>query len=203
MKKIIIDKLTTIITNNKKCSKKDIVTYKYGLETLYNLITKTIVIIIVTAFTKTLKECLLLIIIYSSLRMFAYGLHASGSLTCWITTLPIYIGGSFLVKYISLPKYIFYIIWLIYFFFIFLWAPADTKKRPLIREERRKKLKRNSIIVCLIYLVIIILTKYSLITNVIGFCMLLESICICPLSYYITGNKFNNYIYYLQEHGLN
>jgi accessory gene regulator B len=196
MKKKIIDKLTNFIIKHKKCSDTDIKIYRYGLEALYNLTTKTIVIIIISVFLKTTKECLLLILFYTFLRLFAFGLHANGSLACWFTTIPIYIGGSLFIKYITILKYIVLSIWLIYLIFVILWAPADTKKRPLIREKQRKKLKIESIIICIIYLLLIVFVKNTLIINAIGFCMALEAICICPLTYKITGNRFNNYLYY-------
>ncbi len=203
MKKRIIDKLANFIIKHKECNEKDIRIYRYGIETLYNLATKTIVILILTFFAKSIKECLLIILFYTMLRIFAYGLHASGSLGCWLTTIPVYVGGSLLIKYITIPKYIVMIIWVIYILFVSLWAPADTKKRPLIRAERRKKLKIEALGMSIVFLMIIYFVKNNLIVTTMGFCMILEGICICPLTYYLTGNKFNNYIYYLQEHGLN
>ena len=196
MKKKIIKVLTDFIVNNKNCSEKDIKIYRYGIEALYNLLTKTIVMIILCSFFKTIKECLLLILTYTLLRSFAFGLHASDSLTCWITTIPIYVGGSILIKSLIIPKYIVAIIWIIYTIFVLLWAPADTKKRPLIREERRKKLKIEAMVVCIFYYIILFFTSNYLIINCIGFCMLLEATCICPLTYKITKHPFNNYLYY-------
>lgn len=203
MKKIIINKLTDFIIHNKKCDDKDIKIYRYGLEALYNLVTKTIVILIITHFTKSTKECLLFILFYTFLRIFSYGLHASSSLTCWITTLPIYVGGSLLIKYLTAPKNVVIALWIIYILFVILWAPADTKKRPLIREKRRKLLKIESLIITIIYLLLIIFIKNKEILNAIFFSMILEGICICPLTYKITNSPFNNYITYLEEHGLN
>ena len=203
MKKKIIDKLTNYICKYKESSDLDIKKYRYGLETIYNLITKSIVFLTITLFTRSFKECLLIIIFYTFLRLFAYGMHASTSLGCWLTTLPTYVGGSLFVKYMSLNKITIYIIWIIYLIFAFLWAPADTKKRPLIHADRRKKLKIESLIICLIYGLLIVFLNNQKILNAIGFCLTLQAICICPLTYFITGNRFNNYIYYNKEHGLN
>ena len=203
MKKIIIDKLITFITNNKQCTEKDIKIYRYGLETLYNLMTKTIVLLIITFFIKTIKQCLLIIMFYTLLRLFAYGIHANTSLGCWLTTLPIYIIGSLFIKYISVTKNIIWIMWVIYTLFVVLWAPADTKKRPLIHAKRRKRLKIEALIMCVVFYVFIWKISNPQAITAIGFSMLLESISICPLTYYLSGNRFNNYIYYNREHGLN
>jgi len=203
MKNKVVDRLTDFIIKNKKCNETQIKIYRYGLEALYNLLTKTVVILIITSILGCLKECLLFILFYTLLRLFAYGLHASNSILCWLTTIPIYVGGSLIIKYLYIPKYIIAIIWSIYTLFVLLWAPADTKKRPLIRKERRRKLKIESLIICFIYYLLIIIVKSPKILNAMSISMILESICICPLTYYITHNRFNNYIYYKKEHGLN
>ena len=203
MKKKIIDKLIHFIIKNKNSSEKDIKIYRYGLEALFNLIVKTSVVLIICLTIGTIKECLLLILFYFFLRLFAFGLHASNSIGCWLTTIPVYIGGSLFTKYIIISKYISIIIWFIYTLFAILWAPADTKKRPLIHAEQRKKLKLKSLLVFFSFCLILLLVNNQSIQNAIAFCMALEGICICPLTYLITGNKFNNYIYYNQSHGLN
>lgn len=203
MKKKIIDKLTNFIIQNKKCSDKDIKIYRYGLEGLYNQVTKTIVLLIITLFLKTYKEYFLLILFYTLLRLFAYGIHANTSIGCWLTSIPIYLGGSFFIKYAICSKELVTIVWLIYLLVVILWAPADTKKRPLIRRKRRIILKIESLIIAFIYGLLICYISNNKILNVILFSTALEAICICPITYYLTGNRFNNYIYYNKTHGLN
>ena len=203
MKKKVVDYLTNFIIRNKKCSEKDILVYRYGLEALYNQVTKTVVILIITIILKTYIEYFLLIVFYTFLRLFAFGIHANTSWGCWLTSGPIYIGGSYFIKYANYPKHIILIALTIFIIFAILWAPADTKKRPLIRKEQRKKLKIKSILVGIIYGILVFIVTNNKILNSICFSLVLESICICPLTYYITGNTFNNYITYNKEHGLN
>ena len=102
MKLKIVNSLTSFISKHKKCSEKDLKIYRYGLEALYNLTTKTAVILLMTFFIGSIKECLLFILFYTFLRLFSYGLHASGSLMCWLTTIPVYVGGSLIIKYCSI-----------------------------------------------------------------------------------------------------
>ena len=68
---------------------------RYGLEAFYNLITKTVVLIILAVIFNLVLELILLSLIYSTLRLYGFGLHAKTSLQCWITTLPIYLGVSY------------------------------------------------------------------------------------------------------------
>ena len=104
MKKKVINKLLTIIINNKECSEKDLKVYSYGLEGLYNLFTKTFVILIVTLLLNTAKEFGLILLFYAPLRTFGFGIHAESSIKSWIATLTIYILGSLLIKELILKQ---------------------------------------------------------------------------------------------------
>lgn len=196
MKKNIINKLLNIIINNKECSEKDIKVYSYGLEGLYNLFTKTFVILIVTLLLNTAKEFGLILLFYAPLRTFGFGIHAESSIKCWIATLTIYILGSLLIKELILIKSVTLIIWTFAFISFLLWAPADTPKRPLIREKQRKKQKIKVCIITIIYLLLIILINSNTMINAISFSLLVQMICVNPITYKLTNTQFNNYKYY-------
>ena len=87
---------------------------KYGLEGFYNLFTKLIVLLIITISFDLVKEFLLLTVIYSLLRLYGFGIHAKKSWQCWLTTVPIYVGGCFFIKYIVMSP-----IWANYIIFAF------------------------------------------------------------------------------------
>ena len=94
MKKKFINYSINLIDLDKK-------KLKYGLEGFYNLITKVVVLIILALILNLTKELFLLIIIYSLFRLYGFGIHAKKTWQCWLTTIPIYIGGCFFIKYIS------------------------------------------------------------------------------------------------------
>lgn len=196
MKKKVINKLLTIITNNKDCTEKDIKIYSYGLEGLYNLFTKTFVILIITLLLNTAKEFGLILLFYAPLRSFGFGIHAESAIKCWIATLIIYILGSILIKEIVILKCAAFIIWIFAFISFLLWAPADTPKRPLIRENQRKKQKAKVCIITVIYLLLIILFNSNTLINAISFSLLVQMICVNPITYKLTNTQFNNYKYY-------
>lgn len=196
MKKKVVNKLLTIITNNKECSEKDIKVYSYGLEALYNLFTKTFVILIITLLLNTAKEFGLILLFYVPLRTFGFGLHAESSLKCWVATLTIYVFGSLLVKEIIIVNEVALLIWTFAFISFLLWAPADTPKRPLIREKQRKKQKIKVCIITIIYLLLILFINSNTLINAISFSLLVQMICVNPITYKLTNTQFNNYKYY-------
>ena len=120
---------------------------------------------------------------------------------CWATTLTIYVLGSLLVKEIILVKEFVLIIWTFAFISFLLWAPADTPKRPLIRKNQRIKQKIKVCIISLLYLLLIIFINNNTVINAISYALLIEMICVNPITYKLTKTRFNNYKYY--KKGLN
>lgn len=201
MKNKVVNYLLNLIKHNKQCSEKDLKIYKYGLEGLYNLVTKMIVITILTLILGTIKEFLLILLFYALIRTYAFGIHAESSIKCWISTLIIYIGGSLLVNNIIIAKDLAIIISLLSFVSFVLWAPADTPKRPLIREKQRRRQKINVCVICIIYIILIIISNNQILINSLIYSLIVEMICINPITYKLTNTTFNNYRFY--NKGLN
>ncbi len=196
MKEKFVNSSINFISKYQECDELKLKRLKYGLEGIYSLVVKAIVIIIISIITNTLKETALLMLFYAGIRTFSYGMHAKSNLACWISSILIYNGIPLFITYINIPNYIGYIILGISLIAMLLWAPADTPKRPLIRKNQRIKCKILSIIVVIIYTLIYLFSNSSLINNTILFALLIQIIFINPLSYKLTNTQFNNYKYY-------
>ncbi len=196
MKEKFVNNLTNFVIKNKDCDEIKIKSIRYGLEVLYLSITKMLVLIVLVLFTKSFWEFICILIFYQLIRKFSFGLHASSSLICWIITLPIYVGGSLLIKYYDFNTFTIFIVWGIAFMSFVLWAPADTPKRPLVRSRQRKVQKLKTCIICIIYLFIILFSKKSIIIDAITLSLIIQSIMINPLIYKLTKTQFNNYRFY-------
>ena len=196
VKKNFIEKSINLIKSQKELNTIEEKKIRYGLEAFYNLITKTVVLIILAVIFHLVLELFLLSLIYSTLRLYGFGLHAKTSLQCWITTLPVYLGGCLIIKYSIIPSEIASIIWVFGFLSFLLFAPADTPARPLIHKEKRIRAKILSIGILLGYLFIYLYNFSPILNNAILYALLMESIVINPLLYKITGTTFNNYKYF-------
>ena len=97
MKRKIIDWEYKFITKYQKCDELQTKKLKYGLEVIYNLLSKTIILFLISILLGVWKEYILLIIIYSFTRMYTFGIHAKSTLICWFTSTIIYIFGSWFV----------------------------------------------------------------------------------------------------------
>ena len=193
MKEKFLNSSISLITKNRKCSKEDIEIIAYGLESIYLLITKMIVIFFIAFILDVFKEMIILLIFYNIIRSQAFGIHASKSSYCLISSIILFIGGAFFCKYIFVPYKILGILALICNIFILMYAPADTYKRPLVNKKKRIGFKYKSLILSILYTIIILLVHDTVITKFMMLGMLEATILILPVTYKIFNLPYNNY----------
>lgn len=194
IKKFFINKSLTIISDiypNYNSSKIDEI--KYGLEAIYLSVTKVVVILFVTLLLGLFKEAISLLLFFNILRATAFGIHASKSWMCWVSSSILFIGLPYLCKILEISHIIHYIIIGACIVILALYAPADTKKRPLVRKNKRIKFKILTLIISIIYLILFIFINNTFIHNIITTSMLLESVLIHPLTYKVFNLPYKNY----------
>lgn len=194
IKKFFINKSLTIISDiypNYNSSKIDEI--KYGLEAIYLSVTKVVVILFVTLLLGLFKEAVILLLFFNGLRTVAFGIHAAKSWMCWVSSSILFIGLPYFCLNFQVHNFLHYIIMSISIICFLLYAPADTKKRPLVRKNRRIKLKILTLIIAFIYVGLFFYTDSIFIRNVISSSMLLETVLIHPLTYRMFKLPYKNY----------
>ena len=171
----------------------------YGIEGIYLTITKTIIIFILAFIFGIAKELLYLLITFNFIRLFAFGMHADKSSICLAFSSLLFIGTTFLCKYLIIPSKILYLLYIVALIIISIYAPADTVKRPLIKKKKRIKFKVLSIIVTIIFFVITLFIKNKLIINCLILGLLIECVLILPITYKAFKMPYKNY----KNYGLN
>ena len=200
MKRKILKALMSNIKKNKPdLNEEQLEIIEYGLEGLYLTIIKIIIILLLAIVLDILKETVLMIIFYNVTRFFTFGLHAKTSTACLITSLLLFIGGTYLATYLQIPLIVKIILSVICLILICIYAPADTEKRPLINPKKRKRFKIQSIIISIIMGVLIIYLNDSYISNFMVIGQLEAVIMILPITYKIYGLPYNNYKSYIAE----
>lgn len=160
---------------------------RYGLQGLYTLITKTSVILLLSLALNIFLEFIIFFIFYSILRSVGFGTHANSNIKCWIFSILLLLGIPVLMTKLNINITIKIILWIIFFINFLIFAPADTKKRPLINKKRKIKFKVLILTYSIIYLFIIIYFKN--ISNIVLGSMLLESLLVNPLGYILMGEE--------------
>ena len=196
IKNFIINNSISLVNKTNKYNNTELEEIKYGLESIYLAITKVVVILFISACIGLFKEAVLFLLIFNLVRTTAFGLHASKSIWCWISSSISFLLIPFICKNVIFPT-IFYIVASIITVIIFLlYAPADTVKRPLINKKKRKMYKILSVITALIFISLIFIVDNFLIKNMLIFALILESILILPITYKIFKLPYRNYLNY-------
>lgn len=181
--------------NKEQYTDDEIEIIKYGYESVYITITKILFIIIVSLVLNIFKEVILFLLIFNVIRTFAFGIHATKSSICLISSTLIFIGLPYILMYIELNNIIKLLLGVILIIYIFLYSPADTYKRPIINKKRRYFFKYLSTLISIIYIIISLITN-NFISNCFLFSILLECIFISPITYKIFNLPYNNYLKY-------
>ena len=199
MKKKFIQASINILKNSGKYSSDDIEIIIYGLEGIYLTITKMIIIFLISFVLGITKEVFLLLITYNIIRSQAFGIHASKSIYCLISSLIFFVGGAMICKYIMLPLWLMIVIAILCDICLLLYAPADTHKHPIINLKKRKKFKFLSFTFGLIYTFLIIYYYGQDITNYLLFGMLEAVLMILPVTYSTFKMPYDNYKTYYND----
>lgn len=170
---------------------------RYGLEGFYLVITKAVIIIPIAFILGIGKELLLMLIFYNLLREIACGIHATKSWICMLSSSIIFLVLPFLSTIIKIPFFLKCILGAIEIVLIFLYAPADTKKAPIIKKERRDKKKIQSTIIAIILVFLMVFIHDEIISNLILFGVGTEVVLILPITYKIFHLPYNTYKSYV------
>lgn len=193
MKNYIINNTMNYILKYNNYDKIKQEELKYGLVGIYLLISKLIVILILSIILGIFKEVIIFTIIYIPIRAVSFGLHATKSWICLIVSTLLFVGLPFISKYILLPTYIKSIIGIISIIMMYKNSPADTHKRPIINKNRRLFFKYSSVIIAIIYTELSMFINNTFIINCLLFSLIIQCFLTSPLIYKIFKLPYNNY----------
>lgn len=170
---------------------------RYGLEATYLSITKLVVILGISLLLGIFKESVILLVLFNFLRLTGFGLHATKSWICWVSSSITFLLVPFFCKSLVLPNYLLVAISVVCMINFILYAPADTVKRPLIHKKRRLFYKICTILIASIYIALIFITKDTFLQNSLASAMLIEGALINPYIYKLFNLPYNNYKNYV------
>lgn len=156
---------------------------KYGLEGLYLTVTKIIIVIIGWLLLGIIEEGLIFLTAYSLIRFFVFGVHAKNSFVCiFISLLIMVIFPFFIINvYINFISKI--LLFTLSMLLIIMYAPAGTKKRPIVKKEIRQKFKIKAVLMSLILFILSIVSKDLIISNLLIAAITIATLLTTPLAY--------------------
>lgn len=195
MKQAVLNKSLNFITKYKNYSKEDIDKLKYGLEGIYLTITKLIIITLLSIIFGIFKEVIILLFLFNIIRYFGFGVHARKSSECLIFSILCFIIMPIFFLNIKLDKGIILITGIICTVLLLFFAPADTKKRPLINRKKRLIRKIVTILIGIVYTYISLSINNYTYSILFILSVMIETIIVNPITYKILRQSYKNYTY--------
>lgn len=193
MKDFILNNSMNFIIKNKEYSKINLEKIRYGLASIYLLISKFIIIATLAYLLNLFRELIVFILIYTLIKMPSFGLHASKTWICLLVSSIVFILVPYLCITIKINYYIKVLIALICTLVLFKNSPADTKKRPIVNPNRRRLYEIITTIIALTYTLIIVFIKDHFISNCLIFSLIIQAFITDPIAYKIFDLPYNNY----------
>lgn len=191
--KVVIDKLTMFFADGlKDQSNKNIEELRYGIESAFVNIPKTIILLVITYYLGILEKTLLIALFYGFIRLFSFRIHLKNGLGCTIWGLFIYIGGAYLVEYISLDITVYIIVFIFCFIMYFLYAPSGTEDRPIGRKQYKIGKILTLVVISVEFILAIFLGNKTYI-NIAIISIFAQMLNILPITYKIFKQKGGTY----------
>lgn len=166
----------------------------YGLQLLIGEIPKTFILLLVAYLCGVLELSILALLFILPYKTFSGGVHLKTHIGCIIGTSIFYVGNALLSKYIvlgSVAKYILIaFVWIFSIVMIKLYAPADTEEVPILRKKERSLKKNLSYVTMTITLIISLFVTNVVMSNLLIFGVLIQTISITRFVYKITKSKY-------------
>ncbi len=200
----MIDTICTFLTNRIRKEMPEIdddraEVINYGLQNIVGEIPKIFLLFIIAGILGMLKEVLFMFIVLIPYRGASGGFHLKTHLGCILGTTAFYCGIVFLSQYVILEgitKYILIgITWIFGMVMIKLYAPADTENVPILSKKDRKKKQIVAYIAYSIGLIAAFMIQDNVISNILLFGNLLQTLTITKLAYRLTKNKYGYEVY--------
>lgn len=200
----MIDKICQYLTNKIRKEMPEVDDERaeiimYGLQVVIGELPKGIIILLIAYLLGIFKLTLISMLIIAPYRCVSGGFHVKTHIGCIINTLMLYGGPAVLSKYIVLQgvsKYIIAVaVWIFCMIMIKLYAPADTENVPILRKQERKQKQIFSYLILTVEFVISLIINNPVITNIIIFGDLIQTLTITRLAYNLTNNKYGHEVY--------
>lgn len=200
----MIDNICTFLTNRIRKEMPEVDDEKaeiifYGLQNILGEIPKTILLFLMATVLGILKETVITFILIMPYRSASGGFHLKSHMGCILGTSLYYFGIVFLSKYVVFSQMIKYVsillIWIFGMIMIKKYAPADTENVPILSKKIRRKNQILAYVFFTIGLMIAGILNNNIVSNILIFGNLIQTLTITKLAYRLTKNKYGYEVY--------
>lgn len=200
MKELIVGHSMNLIKNQcPQYTEEKLEEIRYGLASIYITISKTIIIFAIALILGILKELIIFTVIYNLIRATSFGLHATKSWICLVSSTMAFIGSTYISTIVTIPILLKIILGIIGILLIFKNSPADTAKKPIVSPKRRLIYKILSTVTATIFVILAITIPDNFLSNSFILALLIQCFMISKLVYKAFGLSYDNYKNYLKQ----
>lgn len=201
----MVDKICEMLTNKIKKEMPDVDEERaeiidYGIHIIIGEIPKTFLFLIVAYVLGIFKLFLIGFLVMMPYRVVSGGFHLKTHIGCILGTMIFYFGNVYASQYLIIENNLVHYgvilgAWLFGMIMVKLYAPADTENVPIISKRERKKKKILSYIALTLSLIVAMVIKDTVFSNLIVYGSILQSLAISRLAYKLTKNKYGYEVY--------
>ena len=200
----MIDKFCAFLTNKIRKEMPEIDDERaevimFGLQVIIGELPKGIIILTLAYILGIFELTVISMLIIAPYRSVSGGIHVNTHIGCIISTALLYCGPVLCAQSIVLHgarKFIIaFVIWIFSMIMIKLYAPADTENIPILRKEERRQKQFFSYLILTVEFVIALIISNPIISNIIIFGDLIQTLTITRLAYNLTKSKYGHEVY--------
>ena len=171
----------------------------YGIHLIVAELPKFFIIMGVAFILGVLDLTILAYFLILPFRGASGGFHLKTHIGCIVGSIIFFCGIGLAGKYLilgAITKYIVtFAIWVFGIIMVKLYAPADTENVPIISKNERKKKRILSYVTLTLSVIVALFIKNEVISNIIIYGILFQSISITRIAYNLTNNKYGYEVY--------
>lgn len=146
MMEAVTVKVLDVLNRDGQLTRKQYLKVKLGLEVLLINLSKLAVIVAAAVLAGVLTQMAIFALAFFSIRMFAYGAHATSSFKCtWISCVTMVGIPLLLVHGGALPVWALAAVGAINMLVLYRYAPSTTVKNPIGSSEKKRRQRRRAL----------------------------------------------------------
>ncbi len=154
-------KLTDYIFKKGIITEESLEIYQYGFQCFLELSASTVCSIIIALFLGMIPECLFFFLLFIPMRSFGGGLHMKTYFACFIGSCLILFSTLLAVKYITIPVFIAFGLYIFTAILILIIGPVDHPNREVDAQDNLTFIKRThfTILISLLLALFFVFTR--------------------------------------------
>lgn len=185
------------LTKSKNINQEDAIYMIHGIEKILYNVCFFMTVIVVAFLLDVFVPMLVVLLAFNLVRRYGHGAHANSLYQCSVVSCIVFalvLPGILMIpaKYNSLWM----VIGVLDLLIVYLYAPSDTQKNPILGQQVRNQLKIKAIISSTALYVMALCITTTWIKACILYGMTLESFLLLPMTYKLLKQRRNNYEIY-------